>query len=219
MVRAAPLASPGPSELKMLDASEHRRAATFLSPADAAAFLAGRLALRLFAAELAGVSPEALVADYRCGRCGGGQGDHGRPGYNLPGGGAGPLLSLSRTVGWVVLAGAIGGGGLRGVGVDVELAGRTGFPGFDALVLTPRERRGLAPAATSEGDRQRARFWTRKEAFLKSIGEGLGRDPATCDVAADLLEGVSLTDLDPAHLGLPSGMVAGTVAALALRQE
>lgn len=215
LVRAALLAAPGDSELKLLDASEQRRAATFRNPADAADFLAGRVALRLFAAELAGVSPEALVADYRCGHCGGGEGDHGRPGYLLQEDGPGPLLSLSRSGGWAVLAGGVGGGSLRGIGVDVEQAGRTRFPGFDALILAPRERRGLARATTPEGDRQRARFWTRKEAFLKSIGEGLGRDPASCDVTADQLEGVTLADLDPARLGLPSG----TVAALALRQE
>ncbi|WP_267276435.1 4'-phosphopantetheinyl transferase family protein [Arthrobacter sp. CDRTa11] len=215
LVRAAALAAPGPAELKLLDSSEHRRAATFHNPADAADFLAGRAALRLFAAELAGTSPAALVAAYRCTRCGGGEGDHGQPGYLLQDGGAGPLLSLSRADGWVVLAGAADGGSLSGIGVDVEQAGRTAFPGFDALVLTPRERTCLAPATTAEGRGQRARFWTRKEAFLKSTGEGLGRDPATCDVTAERLEGALLADLEPARLGLPSG----TVAALALRQE
>ncbi|WP_457963695.1 4'-phosphopantetheinyl transferase superfamily protein [Arthrobacter sp. D1-29] len=216
LVRAAALAAPGLAELKLLDASEHRRAASFHKPTDAAEFLAGRLALRLFAAELAGTSPAALVAAYRCSRCGGGEGDHGQPGYVLQDGGAGPLLSLSRAGGWVVLAGAgSDGGSLSGIGVDVEQAGRTAFPGFDAVALTQRERTSLAPSTTSEGRSQRARFWTRKEAFLKSIGEGLGRDPATCDVTAERLEGVLLADVDPARLGLPSG----TVAALALRQN
>jgi 4'-phosphopantetheinyl transferase len=211
VVRAVAPPAPGHSELQLLDDDEHRRANRFVKASDAAAFLAGRLALRLFAAELAGVPPEGLVADYKCPRCGAGKGDHGRPGYILQDGGAGPLVSLSRTDGWVVMAGAIGGGSLRGVGVDAEQTGRTAFPGFDAVVLTPQERRGLAPGTTAEGHRQRARFWARKEAFVKAIGVGLERDPASCDVTGDRLEGVSLADLDPAQLGLRSG----TVAALA----
>ena len=209
-VRAVALLAPSASELKLLDDSEHRRAKRFVNPSDASAFLAGRLALRFFAAGLAGVSPETLVADFQCPRCGGGA-DHGRPGYILKGGDPGPLLSLSRTSGWVLLAGAVGGGSLGGIGVDVEQIGRTAFPGFDALVLTPHELSGLAAGRTAEGHRQRARLWARKEAFVKALGQGLERDPASFDVTGDRLEGVSLADLDPEQLGRPSG----TVAALA----
>lgn len=210
-VRAVELLAPGASELKMLDESEHRRAIRFVNPSDASAFLAGRLALRLFAAELEGVPPETLVADFQCPRCGGRKGDHGRPGYALNDGHPGPLLSLSRTSGWVLLAGVVRGGALRGVGIDAEKIDRTAFPGFDGLVLTPQERMGLASGTTAEGHHQRARLWARKEAFLKAIGEGLERDPASCDVTGDRLEGVALVDLEPGRLGLPSG----TVAALA----
>ena len=210
-VRALELLTPGASELQMLDESEHRRAIRFVNPSDASDFLAGRFALRLFAAELAGVPPETLVADFQCPRCGGGKGDHGRPGYILQDGSPGPLLSLSRTSGWVLLAGVLGGDAVRGVGIDAEKISRTAFPGFDHLVLTPLESRGLVAGTTAEGHRQRARLWTRKEAFLKAIGEGLERDPASCDVTGDRLEGVGLVDLEPERLGLPSG----TVAALA----
>ncbi len=210
-VRAVALLAPRASELKLLEDVEHRRARRFVNPSDASAFLAGRLALRFFAAELAGVSAESLVADFQCPRCREGKADHGRPGYILQGGGPGPLLSLSRINGWVLLAGAVGGGSLGGVGVDAEQIDRTAFPGFDALVLTPHELGGLASGTTAEGHRQRARLWARKEAFVKAIGEGLERDPASCDVTGDRLEGVSLADLDPERLGLPSG----TVAALA----
>ncbi|WP_458112889.1 4'-phosphopantetheinyl transferase superfamily protein [Arthrobacter sp. R1-13] len=115
---------------------------------------------------------------------------------------------MSRTSGWVLLAGAVGGGSLGGVGVDAEKIGRTAFPGFDALVLTSHELSGLTSGTTAEGHRQRARLWARKEAFVKAIGEGLERDPASCDVTGDRLEGVSLADLDPERLGLPSGIVA-----------
>lgn len=210
-VRAVALLAPSSSELKLLEDSEHLRARRFVNPSDASAFLAGRLALRFFAAELAGVSPETLAADFQCPRCGGGKADHGRPGYILKGGSPGPLLSLSRTRGWVLLAGAVRGDALRGVGIDAEQIGRTAFPGFDALVLTPHELSGLAAGTTAEGHRQRARLWARKEAFVKAIGEGLERDPASCDVAGNRLEGVSLTDLDAERLGLPTA----TVAALA----
>ena len=212
LVRAVPLRAPSRAGVELLATHERARADRFVSPADGADFLAGRIALRMFAAELAGVHPADLEADYRCGTCGAGNADHGRPGYRRRDGEPGPLLSLSRAGGWALLAGAASGTGLSGLGVDAEESRGTGFPGFDALALSSRERLHTAPRTTAEGLYQRARIWARKEAFLKAKGSGLQRDPASVDVTGDRLEGVRLGDLDAARLGLPTGMVAALAA-------
>jgi 4'-phosphopantetheinyl transferase len=96
--------------------------------------------------------------------------------------------------------------------VDAEETRGTGFPGFDALVLSSRERLHVAARTTAEGLDQRARIWARKEAFLKATGSGLQREPASVDVTGDRLEGVALADLDSLRLGLPAGMVAALAA-------
>lgn len=206
VVRAVPLGAPGRAELDLLAPAELRRAERFVSAAAADEFLSGRIALRLFAAELAGVSPDSLEAVYRCRVCGAAQPDHGQPRYRLRDGTPGPLLSLSRADGWVVVAGGWSRDGLLGLGVDAEAVGRADFPGFDGLALTPRER--LLVADDTDAGAQRARFWVRKEAFLKATGSGLRRGPASVDVSGAVLEGVELADLDPEALGLPGSMAA-----------
>lgn len=129
--------------------------------------------------------------------------DHGMPRYRLQNGDRGPLLSLSRAGGWAVLAG-IGGNGVLRLGIDVERKGRADFAGVDELVLTPKERRVVR--TSGDAGSQRAIFWARKEAFLKATGSGLRRDPATVETTAGIVEGVSLTDVDPLRLGLPADM-------------
>jgi 4'-phosphopantetheinyl transferase len=77
------------------------------------------------------------------------------------------------------------------------------------VILTPTERALLKDAA-AEADalRIRARLWSRKEAFLKATGSGLFREPSYVDASGGSFEGVELADVDPASLGLPTGLVA-----------
>ncbi|PVZ54458.1 4'-phosphopantetheinyl transferase family protein [Arthrobacter sp. H-02-3] len=187
-------------------------------------FLAGRLAQRRFAAGLLGVPASALTAWYSCPRCGAGtQISHGRPGYLIGGAAAPLLLSLSRAAGWTLLAGIVDPEpGLR-LGIDVEDPARTGFEGFDAVVLTPAERAHLAGLTGTELFRARARLWARKEAWLKMTGTGLQTAPDTVDVfddaPDDVLEGdvngrAGLRDLPPAEAGLPGYLVAAVAVAV-----
>lgn len=207
LVRAVRLGVPTRAGLDLLAPAEVRRGERFVSAADAGEFLAGRIALRLFAAELAGVRPASLEADYQCRHCRTRKPDHGMPRYRLQDGTPGPLLSLSRAGGWAVLAAARSGEELLGLGIDAARVGDADFAGFDALALAPRERLLVAGPPGTDAGEQRTRFWARKEAFLKATGSGLRRDPSTVDVSEDVLEGVQLAELDAALLGLPGSVV------------
>lgn len=187
---------------ELLDDVELGRARA-LEPRPREDFLAGRLALRRFAAEILSVPATDLRAAYDCPQCGPGS-PHGRPGYTLRGVPAPLLLSLSRSAGWVLLAAVPDPSpGLR-LGVDVQDPAGTDFAGFDDLVLGPAERaslRGLAGAGLLNG---RARLWARKEAWLKLCGTGLRTAPDTVEVQ----DHPGIRDLPPAESGLPAHFAA-----------
>lgn len=179
-----------------------------MEPRPREAFLAGRLALRRFAAELLGVPPADLTAAYACPQCGPGSA-HGRPGYTLRGEPVPLLLSLSRSAGWVLLAAvADPAPGLR-LGVDVQDPAGTDFAGFDALVLGAAERASLHGVAGAELLAGRARLWARKEAWLKLCGTGLRTAPDTVEV----LDHPGIRDLPPAESGLPAHFAAAVALA------
>ncbi|MFK0008832.1 4'-phosphopantetheinyl transferase family protein [Paenarthrobacter sp. NPDC090520] len=192
-----------PLALALGRAGEHR-AARFASARDRDEFVAGRIALRRFAAELLAVDPSRLTPDYSCPQCGPGQ-DHGRPGFMLDDGPAPLVLSASRASGWMLLAGVVHPAeGLR-LGVDLEAVSRVGFEGFDDVALTAGERRLIDAAPEVERDAQRARLWARKEAWLKMTGDGLRLDPA----AVDVLNRPGIQDVGAVGgRPLPDGLVA-----------
>lgn len=207
-VRSVRLADVGPDGEAFLDAAERSRAAGIKDPATRREFLAGRIALRDFAAGVLGVQPSDLTAAFACPECGTGpEIDHGRPGYLLAGAPAGLLLSLSRSRGWALLAAGSGESGAA-VGVDLEDTSGVGFAGFDDVVLTPGEREMLAAVPPEQATRWRAAAWARKEALLKAHGAGLRTDPATVEAFADFPGSTRLVDLDPADLGLPPQFAA-----------
>ncbi|MGY2742966.1 4'-phosphopantetheinyl transferase family protein [Arthrobacter sp. UYCu723] len=203
---------------ELLDAVERERADAMM-PGPRAAFVAGRLAQRRFAAELLEVPPSKLTVDYSCPRCGtGAHISHGRPGYSVTGPGARStaaplLLSLSRSSGWTLLAAVVHPEpGLR-LGVDVEDPARTDFAGFDDVALAPAERRELQGRPARALPRERARFWARKEAWLKMTGDGLRTAPDTLEV----LHRAGLRDLAPAETGLPQDLAAAVALSLGTR--
>ena len=203
-----PFSVPGTLEAaarELLDDVELGRARG-MEPRPRRAFLAGRLALRRFAAELLGVRAAELTAAYECPQCGPGS-PHGRPGYTLHGTPAPLLLSLSRSAGWVLLAAVPDPPpGLR-LGVDVQDPAGTDFAGFNDVALSPAERGSLRGLAAAELLGARARLWARKEAWLKLCGTGLRTAPDTVDV----LGHPGIRDLPPAESGLP-GQFAAAVA-------
>jgi 4'-phosphopantetheinyl transferase len=204
-LQADVLTAGGPdSPVPLLDPVEAARAAA-LEPRARARFAVGRVALRRFAAELLDVPAGELQVSYACPVCGSGADlAHGRPGYTRRGEPVPLLLSLARTQQWILLAGLPSPRpGVR-LGVDAEDPSRLDFDGFDAVALSPDERRAVDGLSGPELLRERARLWTRKEAWLKMTGEGLRRDPRCVDV----LGRSGIADLDPADTGLPDSLVA-----------
>lgn len=199
------LAADGPdSRVPLLEPVEAARAAA-LEPRARARFTAGRVALRRFAAELLDVRAGELQVSYACPVCGSGPDlAHGRPAYTRGGEPVPLLLSMARTHHWILLAGLPAPGEGMRLGVDAEDPSRLDFDGFDAVALSPDERPAVDGLSGPELLRERARLWTRKEAWLKMTGEGLRADPRTVEV----LGRSGIEDLDPADTGLPGSLVA-----------
>jgi 4'-phosphopantetheinyl transferase len=193
---------------ELLSPAELARAAA-MQPGAGVDFLAGRLALQHFGAALLGFPPSALTANYACPDCGSGAGlSHGRPGYTLDGGTAPLLLSAARASGWILLAAVMEPSVGLELGVDLEDAAGTGFPGFDDVALTPREKAWADALPAVQRAREKARLWARKEAWLKMTGQGLRVAPNGLDV----LDRDGIVDVPlPSRVGVwpvPHGLVA-----------
>ncbi|MGY1438870.1 4'-phosphopantetheinyl transferase family protein [Streptomyces reniochalinae] len=197
---AAAAAAPGAQA--PLSAEERERAAKFVLQADRDRYLVAHLALREELGRLLGLAPQDVPftrAD--CPVC---DGPHGRP--SVPGD---PVhFSLSHAGDLVALAFAA-----APIGVDVEQ-----YPSVAAAIQTtsalhPSEQVELAALAPDALPAAFARCWTRKEAYLKGTGSGLGEDPALTYVSAldrpARVPGWQLTDLT-----VPDGYAAAS----ALRQ-
>lgn len=183
---AGPGAEP---DLSALDEGELRRHARFLRPADRIRYGVAHAALRRLLGELTGAAPAALRFGRRaCPRCGG---PHGRPVLEHPAGG--PEFSLSHGGGLVLVAVAPGR-----VGVDVEPV--PGTPPDPGLVerLHPAERAVVRAAPEELRSAAFTRLWTRKEAYLKGLGVGLGRALDADDVST-AVPGWHLVDLAPGN--------------------
>lgn len=183
----------------VLGPAELARAAA-LAPRPRAVFVAGRRALRTFAAELLDVPASDLTTHFSCPRCGAGpELSHGRPGYTLRGEPVPLALSLSRSSGWILLGAVVDPTAGLSIGVDLADPAGMGFDGFDGVALTAAERAALAGLAGPQLLQERARLWTRKEAWLKMIGDGFATAPDTLDV----LSRPGIRDLAAGEAGLP----------------
>lgn len=162
--------------------------------------MAGRRALRAFAAELLDVPASGLTTHFSCPRCGAGpELSHGRPGYRLNGEQVPLALSLSRSSGWILLGAVVAPPAGFTIGVDLSDPSGMAFEGFDGVALSPAERAALAGLAGLPLLNGRARLWARKEAWLKMTGAGLGTAPDTLDV----LSRPEIRDLAASEAGLP----------------
>ena len=183
----------------MLGPAELARAAA-LAPGPRAVFVAGRRALRSFAAELLGIPASDLTTHFSCPGCGTGpELSHGRPGYARRGEPVPLALSLSRASGWILLGAVVDPPAGLTLGVDLADPSGMAFEGFDGVALTAAERAALAGLVGPQLLQERARLWARKEAWLKLTGNGLATAPDTLDV----LSRPEIRDLAAGEAGLP----------------
>ena len=156
-----------PREPDALSRDEQARAARFVHDSDRDRYIASHLLLRRVLARYVPAAAEQLLfTREECPCCGE---PHGRPA--LDGLTGAPHFSLSHAGELTLIAVAA-----DPVGADVEAhPADDSVPGL-ANVLHPYEQVELKAAQHSP--EAFARLWTRKEAYLKGLGSGLGRDTA-----------------------------------------
>ena len=149
----------------LLSADEAARARRFMFAASRAHFVCAHGLLRLILAGYVGVPPHELAIE---------RAPCGKPRLA---GGAGPRFNLSHGGG----VGLVAGCAVREVGVDVERVREVG--GLVAeRCFSPAERASLAAVAAPLRVEAFYAGWTRKEAFLKALGDGLSRRLDSFDV-------------------------------------
>jgi 4'-phosphopantetheinyl transferase len=151
-----------------LSPDERGRADRFVFPRDRDRFIAGRAFLRLLLAQYLGAEPRGLRFRY---------GSNGKPGLADEGGDL--QFNLAHSGPLAVCALARG----RELGVDLEqIRPIRDAEGVARSVFSPREMARFE--SLPETARQRAFYeaWTRKEAFLKALGDGLARPLDSFDV-------------------------------------
>ena len=199
--------------LDELDRDERTRAAAFVREADRVRYAAAHIALRRLLGAATGTPARDLVLVREpCPCCGK---PHGRPALALPSGAEPgrrpPHFSLSHG-GDLVLIGLAS----APIGVDVEALPEPRVVDDLATVLHPAERQELDAVPTVRRAAAFARLWTRKEAYLKGLGTGLGRDPS-----ADYLGSTGLAPTPPgwtvADLDLDPDEARGHAAAFAVQ--
>lgn len=174
-----------PATVDVLGDEERSRWSRLRDPVAQQRYLVGHTLLRTTVAAAAGIRPAAVTMRRRpCPLCGG---PHGRP-YAV---GLDMLefsYSASGDVACVALASSP-------VGIDVEAPVQDAVRRTVTPELHPDEISELACAPPGAF----ARTWTRKEAYLKALGTGLGRSPAEDYVGSQASRhpaGWTFTDID-----------------------
>jgi 4'-phosphopantetheinyl transferase len=156
--------------LETLSADERARADRFLFYRDRRRFIVGRGALRILLGSYAEFEPSFLQL---------GQGEYGKPLLKNPPPG-GLRFNISHSGGLGLFAFVKG----REVGVDLEFI--RPMPDADAVserFFSPRERAVLRDCPQAQKSEAFFRCWTRKEAFIKAIGQGLSHPLDRFDVS------------------------------------
>ncbi|MBC9710969.1 4'-phosphopantetheinyl transferase superfamily protein [Streptomyces sp. TRM66268-LWL] len=156
---------------ELLDEGERARADRLRKPAARALHLTAHALARTVTAAQLGVSTDELTLTAVCKQCGG---PHGKPQPPRP-----LRLSWSHSGERVVVALTLG----TDIGVDVERIAPCEQETADR-VLAPPERAALAALPSAERPAGFVRYWTRKEALLKSTGDGLAVAPELLHVTA-----------------------------------
>jgi 4'-phosphopantetheinyl transferase len=152
-------------------AEEHARAARFVRPRDAAAFLAAHDALRRVLARYVGGAPQALAFA---------AGAWGKPALAGADAGSGIAFNLSHSGDLALIAVARE----RAVGIDIEVV--RAMPeavGIARRMLGEDAAAALAPLSGAARDDLFLRLWTAHEACVKAVGRALAVASAAVRIA------------------------------------
>ncbi len=146
-----------------LAAEERVRAGRFLFEVHRGHFTAARAFLRAVLARYLASEPAALTFAY---------GPHGKPSLAGAAAASGLAFNLSHSADRAVLAVTRS----REVGIDLErVRALTDFEPLARRFFAPAEVAALAEVPPAERERAFFACWTRKEAYLKALGDGLAR--------------------------------------------
>lgn len=169
-----------PELLPLLDNAERDRASRFVFERDRFRFIVGRARLRQALSARLNVRPEAV--QLVCGK-------RGKPALARPFASSNLQFNVSHSGDLAVYAFAYG----HQIGVDVEAVRMLGdADGIAARFFSPRENE--AYLALDAADRPLGFFncWTRKEAFIKALGDGLYHPLDSFDVSLAPAESASI---------------------------
>jgi 4'-phosphopantetheinyl transferase len=178
----------------LLSPDERNRADRFQFEIHRRRFIAGRGMLRLILGRYCDVQPAELRFDY---------GPNGKPTLRCGEGTCSSRAVVQFNLAHSGVVGVLAITRVGPVGVDVEQV--RGFPELRELVCRFFSAREAAEFSTLRCEGQLAAFfnlWTRKEALLKAIGEGIGQ-------SLDRVEVTFLPGVPPRVLSLPTNVGAG----------
>ena len=156
-------ASSDPAHAALLSRDEQKRAARLLCEHKRARFIAGRSALRRLLGTYLGALPQTLVFRY---------GPHGKPALDRAASDAVIRFNFSHSEDLALLAVAVE----REVGIDIEYRHRDiSVAPFSRHVLSENETAALQRFPAERRQQALLTAWTRKEAYVKALGEGLSR--------------------------------------------
>ncbi|MFP8961280.1 4'-phosphopantetheinyl transferase family protein [Streptomyces nanhaiensis] len=186
----------------VLSEEERARCAAFVREADRDRYRVAHTALRLELAAVLGTDPAAVpLTREPCPLCGG---PHGRPA--VPGNPVHFSLSHAGDVVLIALDGAP-------VGADVEAHPTAAVVAETVSALHPRERAEIGRLAPADRPAAFARCWTRKEAYLKGTGAGLGEDPGATYVGS-LATPAEVPGWELTDVAAPEGYAAAVALAV-----
>ena len=167
---------PAPELARLLAAwlceAEQRRAERFRFERERRRFVVGRARLRQLLAQRLGVKPASIQLEY---------GPYGKPALASGHAHSGWRFNVSHCDELALYAMARG----REVGVDVEAT--AALPEADAIArcaFSPREYEAYSALAPKDRTARFLGVWTRKEAFAKALGKGLGMPLDRIDISA-----------------------------------
>jgi 4'-phosphopantetheinyl transferase len=155
----------------VLSEDERLHAARFVFERDAARYIIGRATLRQILGAYLAIAPDRIAFSY---------GSHGKPALAFP---REPLTFNVSHSGDLALYAVSWG---RRVGVDIEQARHVDdLHGLAAQVFAPAEREELTSLPADQRTPAFFAGWTRKEAFVKAVGDGLSHPLDTFVVSLD----------------------------------